>query len=41
MSLPFDVPFGGAKQSGIGLLNGIEGMPDFTQMRVMNARLTA
>lgn len=40
-SLPLDVPFGGAKQSGIGLQNGIEGMQDFTQMRVMNARLTA
>jgi acyl-CoA reductase-like NAD-dependent aldehyde dehydrogenase len=35
--LPFDVPFGGAKQSGIGLQNGIEGMEDFTQLRIVNA----
>jgi acyl-CoA reductase-like NAD-dependent aldehyde dehydrogenase len=41
MSLPLDVPFGGAKQSGIGLQNGIEGMEDFTQLRVLNARLAA
>ncbi|MFT0862636.1 aldehyde dehydrogenase family protein [Ancylobacter sp. G4_0304] len=41
MSLPFDVPFGGAKQSGIGLQNGIEGMEDMTQLRVLNARLAA
>jgi len=41
MALPLDVPFGGAKQSGIGLQNGIEGMQDFTQLRVMNAKLDA
>jgi acyl-CoA reductase-like NAD-dependent aldehyde dehydrogenase len=41
LSLPFDVPFGGAKQSGLGLQNGIEGMEDFTQLRVLNAALTA
>jgi len=41
MALPLDVPFGGAKQSGIGLQNGIEGMQDFTQLRVMNAKLNA
>jgi acyl-CoA reductase-like NAD-dependent aldehyde dehydrogenase len=37
--LPFDVPFGGAKQSGIGLQNGIEGMEDVTQLRIVNAAL--
>jgi len=41
MALPLDVPFGGAKQSGIGLQNGIEGMEDFTQRRVLNAKLEA
>jgi len=35
--LPFDVPFGGAKQSGMGLQNGVEGMEDFTQLRIVNA----
>jgi acyl-CoA reductase-like NAD-dependent aldehyde dehydrogenase len=35
--LPFDVPFGSAKQSGMGLQNGIEGMEDFTQLRIVNA----
>jgi len=39
MALPFDVPFGGAKQSGIGLQNGIAGMEDFTQLRIVNAAL--
>jgi acyl-CoA reductase-like NAD-dependent aldehyde dehydrogenase len=39
MALPFDVPFGGAKESGIGLQNGIEGMKDVTQRRVVNAKL--
>lgn len=41
MALPLDVPFGGAKESGIGLQNGIEGMEDFTQLRILNARLDA
>lgn len=41
MALPLDVPFGGAKESGIGLQNGIEGMEDFTQRRVLNAKLAA
>jgi acyl-CoA reductase-like NAD-dependent aldehyde dehydrogenase len=39
MALPLDVPFGGAKQSGIGLQNGTEGMEDMTQLRILNARL--
>jgi len=36
MSLPYDVPFGGAKESGLGLQNGLEGMADFTQLRIVN-----
>jgi acyl-CoA reductase-like NAD-dependent aldehyde dehydrogenase len=39
--LPFDVPFGGAKQSGIGVQNGIEGLEDFTQRRIVNAKKAA
>ena len=36
--LPKDIPFGGAKQSGIGVQNGIEGIEDFTQRRVLNVK---
>jgi acyl-CoA reductase-like NAD-dependent aldehyde dehydrogenase len=36
--LPKDVPFGGAKQSGIGVQNGIEGIEDFTQRRVLSVK---
>ena len=39
LDLPFDVPFGGAKQSGIGRQQGIEGLEDFTQVRIVNAAL--
>ena len=39
LELPFDVPFGGAKHSGIGRQQGIEGMEDFTQARIVNAAL--
>jgi acyl-CoA reductase-like NAD-dependent aldehyde dehydrogenase len=39
VALPFDVPFGGAKQSGIGQQGGIEGLKDFTQVRIVNASL--
>jgi acyl-CoA reductase-like NAD-dependent aldehyde dehydrogenase len=39
LDLPFDVPFGGAKQSGIGRQQGIEGLEDFTQPRIINAAL--
>lgn len=41
MALPLDVAFGGAKESGIGLQNGIEGMKDFTQRRVLNVQMGA
>lgn len=34
--LPFDIAFGGAKQSGIGLQQGIESIVDFTQRRVVS-----
>ena len=39
LSLPFDVPFGGAKQSGIGKQGGVDGMKDYTQVRIVNAML--
>ncbi|MDC6379839.1 aldehyde dehydrogenase family protein [Pseudomonas graminis] len=39
MSLPFDVAFGGAKESGMGLQNGVQGMEDFTQRRIVNVAL--
>jgi acyl-CoA reductase-like NAD-dependent aldehyde dehydrogenase len=38
LALPFDVAFGGAKQSGIGLQSGLEGLEDFTQRRIVNAK---
>jgi acyl-CoA reductase-like NAD-dependent aldehyde dehydrogenase len=36
LDMPFDIPFGGAKQSGIGRENGIEGMKEFTQSKIIN-----
>jgi len=33
---PMDVPFGGAKQSGIGRAKGVEGLKAFTQGKVIN-----
>ncbi|HTH27366.1 MAG TPA: aldehyde dehydrogenase family protein, partial [Sphingobium sp.] len=39
LALPFDVPFGGAKQSGIGRQQGIEGLKEFTQARIVNVNL--
>lgn len=36
LDLPFDVAFGGAKQSGIGRQQGVEGLEEFTQARVVN-----
>jgi acyl-CoA reductase-like NAD-dependent aldehyde dehydrogenase len=39
VQLPFDVPFGGAKQSGLGQQGGIDGMKDYTQVRIVNATL--
>lgn len=36
LDMPFDVSFGGAKQSGIGRESGIDGMKEFTQLKVIN-----
>lgn len=36
LDLRFDVPFGGAKQSGIGREQGEEGLQEFTQARIVN-----
>ena len=32
-----DIPFSGAKQSGIGVEGGIEGVLEFTRLQVINA----
>ncbi|MDL5364224.1 aldehyde dehydrogenase family protein [Xanthomonas sp. NCPPB 2654] len=34
--IPLDVPYGGAKESGIGLESGIEGIEAFTQVKIIN-----
>ncbi len=39
LDLPFDVPFRGAKQSGMGGENGLEGLEEFTQARIVNVAL--
>lgn len=39
LDLPFDVPFGGCKQSGIGREQGTAGVEEFTQARIINASL--
>lgn len=36
LDLPFDVPFGGAKQSGVGAELGLEGLEEYTQRRIVN-----
>jgi acyl-CoA reductase-like NAD-dependent aldehyde dehydrogenase len=36
LDLPPDVPFGGAKQSGLGAEMGQEGLEEFTQSRIIN-----
>jgi len=36
LDLPFDVAFGGAKQSGLGRQQGIEGLQEFTQAKIIN-----
>jgi acyl-CoA reductase-like NAD-dependent aldehyde dehydrogenase len=41
LDLPFDVPFGGCKQSGIGREQGMAGVEEFTQARIVNASLLA
>jgi len=37
MNVSFDIPLGGAKQSGIGLQLGQEGIEEFTQMKIISA----
>lgn len=39
LDLPFDIAFGGAKQSGIGRQQGLEGLLEFTQARIVNSNL--
>ncbi|WP_298197745.1 aldehyde dehydrogenase family protein [Novosphingobium sp.] len=39
LDLPFDIPFGGAKQSGIGREGGDEGLAAYTQGHVVNIAL--
>lgn len=41
MDLPFDVEFGGCKQSGIGRQQGIQGLEDLTQPKIVNVNKTA
>lgn len=36
LDLPFDVAFGGAKQSGLGRQQGMEGLLEFTQAKIIN-----
>jgi acyl-CoA reductase-like NAD-dependent aldehyde dehydrogenase len=36
LDLPLDVPFGGAKQSGIGRQQAMEGLLEFTQAKIIN-----
>lgn len=39
LDMPFDVPFRGAKQSGIGAENGQAGLEEYTQARIVNVAL--
>jgi acyl-CoA reductase-like NAD-dependent aldehyde dehydrogenase len=41
LDMPFDVPFGGAKQSGIGREQGIDGIKEFTQGKIINVAVAA
>lgn len=36
LDIPFDIPFGGAKQSGIGREQGVDGVKEFTQAKIIN-----
>lgn len=38
LDIPFEVPFGGAKQSGLGVEKGQEGLEEYTQKRVIHLR---
>ena len=37
LDLPADIAFGGAKQSGLGVALGQEGLEEFTQAKIINA----
>jgi acyl-CoA reductase-like NAD-dependent aldehyde dehydrogenase len=39
LDLPFDVPFRGAKNSGVGAENGQEGLEEYTQAKIINVAL--
>lgn len=39
LDMPFDVPFTGAKQSGHGVENGLEGLEEYTQAHIINVAL--
>ena len=39
LDMPFDIPFGGAKQSGVGREGGDEGLHAYTQAHVVNVAL--
>ena len=41
LDLPFDLPFRGAKQSGIGVELGREGLEEYTQAKVINMAIAA
>jgi acyl-CoA reductase-like NAD-dependent aldehyde dehydrogenase len=36
LDMPLDIPFGGAKQSGIGREQGLDGVLEFTQSKIIN-----
>jgi len=36
LELRLDIPFGGSKQSGFGLEQGLEGLQEFTQRKIIN-----
>ena len=36
LELPVDVPFGGAKQSGVGREKGLDGLKEYTQAKIVN-----
>ena len=40
LELPVDVPFGGAKQSGLGREKGIDGLKEYTQGKIVNVSKT-
>jgi acyl-CoA reductase-like NAD-dependent aldehyde dehydrogenase len=36
LDIPFDIASGGAKQSGIGRQQGLEGMKEYTQAKILS-----